>query len=493
MLKSALFAWSIEDWEWVGSPHHQWVIVDEKIEASAFESFQTSFYLSTSATVGAFEDFQFSVGVVPVHGMDHNIVWNFLDEENYYQLHFNMEEVWLTRFQDGSVVLSEGTQHRLVRTLLHTVEVRQDAETLSVRVDGKEIFHLEDNTRDERSYGLIGLKLAPGIIAPVTTQFTHFKFPQQTSPEAGPEEPEGQQERGLLIPSFRQDDSRWGNLGYDSAEEWSNQPTVGRWGCALTSLVMLFQYYGFEMLPGGEPLHPDTLNQWLLTQPDGYVGQGLVNWWAAARLSRILSSQYSTPEKKLPILEFSFQGLPWQEAALAQLAEERPIITHVPGHFFLIRGYDEVQDDFLITDPLYDYELLGEHSEPLSLRIFTPSHTDLSALVVSHPAETVVTITDSTGQVVSLSFEEWIEPDESTETSHKWKMTVVSQPVDGEYRLEWEGEASPNEATLLLYDQNGDASVNQTLTDKSGSLVLSFSKTGNTSTYPVFTWEYFIA
>lgn len=423
--------------------------------------------------------------MTPVKGMDHNLVWHFIDEENYYQLHFNMEEAWLTRFKDGQVAVSAGTEYRLVRGQAHDVEVQETSGTIEVRVNGELILEVADETSDEESQGSFGLKLAPGVVAPVVTRFADFQFPTDESSD------EGTGNVLLPVPYLRQIDPLWKDVEYDRAQGWSSVPTIGRWGCALTSLTMLLQYYGFDMMPNGEPLRPDTLNKWLVDQPDGYVGQGLVNWWAAARLSRILSDQYTTPQRKLPVLEFSFQGVPWDETALAQLALEQPMIVQVPGHFALIHGYETSTNDFFIADPLFDFDRLSEHEAALSLRVFTPSHTDLSAFVVTHPANTSVTISDSAGGPISQTWQEWVEADDSNERSEKWQFTAVSQPTDGEYTVAWEG-ASSEDISLLVYDQIGEVAVSETLSSNSGPLLFSFSKTGDTQLYSVFSWEHFL-
>jgi hypothetical protein len=49
---------------------------------------------------------------------------------------------------------------------------------------------------------------------------------------------------------------------------------------------MVFKYNGVKKLPNGKELNPDTLNNWLITQKDGYIGNGMVNWLALSRLSK---------------------------------------------------------------------------------------------------------------------------------------------------------------------------------------------------------------
>ena len=93
----------------------------------------------------------------------------------------------------------------------------------------------------------------------------------------------------LNVPPLKQISDPWQNQVYDSANLWSPlNPTINRWGCALTSAAMVFQYHGLTKLPDNTTLDPGTVNAWLKTQLDGYVGNGYVNWLALSRLFSIL-------------------------------------------------------------------------------------------------------------------------------------------------------------------------------------------------------------
>lgn len=80
------------------------------------------------------------------------------------------------------------------------------------------------------------------------------------------------------VPLLKQTSEPWQGLEYDSASIWNPSNTsINTWGCALTSAAMVLQYYNYTKLPDGTALDPGTLNTWLKNQPDGYVGNGLVN------------------------------------------------------------------------------------------------------------------------------------------------------------------------------------------------------------------------
>jgi hypothetical protein len=83
---------------------------------------------------------------------------------------------------------------------------------------------------------------------------------------------------------FKQNDPLWANAIYDHASDWSSEPTMSRWGCALSSVAMLLKAYGYHNLPNGEVLSPLSLNQWLMEETDGIL---LMVWSIGWQLSFI--------------------------------------------------------------------------------------------------------------------------------------------------------------------------------------------------------------
>ena len=225
--------------------------------------------------------------------------------------------------------------------LTYAVRLEQIGDQLSLAIDNQSVLGMHDWSHDERSRGAVGFKLAPGAITPVES---HFLDPQLNNVDT------------LLLPVDRllQTNFNWRYFEYDSASQWSTDPSIGRWGCALTSLTMVMNYHQLEMMPDGKEVNPRYVNDWLKSQPDGYVGEGLLNWWAATRLIKEISDQYSTAEKQLPKLEFSRQAVDWQNAARSALTAGNPLIAQVPGHFVVVNGFEHSTDSFFIQDPFYD-------------------------------------------------------------------------------------------------------------------------------------------
>ena len=183
----------------------------------------------------------------------------------------------------------------------------------------------------------------------------------------------------LGVPLLKQTDPFWGDLVYDSANLWSPQdPSIARWGCALTSAAMTFNYHGIVTLPNDLPLTPKRLNEWLKSEVDGYVGSGLVNWLALSRLSK--EAKPKNPDFLYDALEYSRTG--FNSVTLKDdLKNNIPLILEVPGHFIVAQG--STNDTFYINDPYYSKTLLSDYGNTaLSMGKFTPSNTDLSYVML---------------------------------------------------------------------------------------------------------------
>jgi len=88
-------------------------------------------------------------------------------------------------------------------------------------------------------------------------------------------------------------DPSWEHFEYDSASTWfASNLSIGKWGCALTSASMVLNYFS-------HPTNPKLLNDWLLSQPDGFIRNGLVNWLAISRYTKLHKNSNNS------ILEFN--------------------------------------------------------------------------------------------------------------------------------------------------------------------------------------------
>src|SRR6185312_10801763 len=148
---------------------------------------------------------------------------------------------------------------------------------------------------------------------------------------------------------------------------------------------------------------PQTVNNWFnlnATQTArGWVSQGYsygdVIWTAANQLSGEIAKKY--PGSKT--VKYMGIGTGSPDEIRTQLKMGNPVVLAVPGHFIAAVGVDG--DKILINDPYYRNRttLDAYAGKVLSSRLFAPA-TDLSAVVITVPADTRVKITDKQGRSV---------------------------------------------------------------------------------------------
>ena len=237
----------------------------------------------------------------------------------------------------------------------------------------------------------------------------------------------------LPVPYLSQRDEAWKSHEYDRASIWvGTKNTIERWGCALTSAAMIFQYYGLSMLPDNQHLDPSTLNTWLTHQPDGYIGDGYLNWLALTRLSKEIANL--NPEHS--VLEFAWKTYS-PENVTQELKNQRPAIVAVPGHFIVARGTQTDPNVFTAYDPFWtDKTTLSEQDNPQSLRTFTPSHTDLSYILIAHDVETQVSLTSPQQFHEDVYTENLLQDDlEHVQTGQNLVFHFIQKPQSGEYSI----------------------------------------------------------
>lgn len=259
----------------------------------------------------------------------------------------------------------------------------------------------------------------------------------------------------LPVPLIKQTDPKWANLEYDSASLWSKEKTtIARWGCVITSAVMVFNYYGITKLPDGTPLTPATLNAWLKARPKGYIGDGLVNWGALTALSKLSKSQ--NPSFLYDMLEYQKKGANSFSQLTQDLGAGQPDILEEPGHFVVATGTQDAT--FTINDPLYPRTLLSDYSNTFkSLRRFIPSNSDGSYIELFVNSAVDIIVKDKNGNVVGESYtEQPLQDDIGGGTSGQpIKVYLVPKPANGEYFVTV-SSSSTQKYTLQsdIYNQN---------------------------------------
>jgi len=158
----------------------------------------------------------------------------------------------------------------------------------------------------------------------------------------------------LSVPQIFQDDDKWGDTTLASTHD-----TIGGEGCAITSISMIFQFYGIDT-------DPQRLNDFL-NGNGGYTPEGWVYWEKAALLA---------PDR----VKHVYEDLPSYYLIDTNLSRGNPVIVKLKlpsgiTHFVVIAGKDGW--DYLIRDPatggrkgIYPLKDLG--SNILGLRYYEP-------------------------------------------------------------------------------------------------------------------------
>ncbi|MBI4091678.1 MAG: C39 family peptidase [Candidatus Levybacteria bacterium] len=269
----------------------------------------------------------------------------------------------------------------------------------------------------------------------------------------------------LAVPLLKQTEPLWGGFMYDSADQWAPPPEpvdIARWGCALTSAAMVFQYYGITKLPNGIDLNPGTLNVFLKNDinldstKDGYRYEGHVNWAELSNISKLGKSQ--NPGFAYDVLEFSAYDGHNNDLLQNDIENGNPVILQEPGHFVVAKGINE-DDKFKINDPFYEKSSLSEYGDTsLSMKRFIPADSDLSYIVVSTQDSINMILKDSLGNEVGMHTTEYPikNPETGTDNGDPAKFIYFSKPTGGDYSILVNASSPTNyEIQILTYDSDG--------------------------------------
>lgn len=249
----------------------------------------------------------------------------------------------------------------------------------------------------------------------------------------------------LNVPSLKQYSMPWGNKIYDHTKN-----TIHEFGCALTSATMVLQYHGHNIMP-------DILNNWLKSQPDGYLGNGLINWLAVSRYTKLNDSLTS------PTLEY--KRLPSTESNLDnELNNNRPVILKEPGHFVVATG--KLTDTYTINDPGYPARnnLIPYNNSYLAINSYRPTHSDLSYMMFTVDGNVTLEILDSNNNIVpTLSFiEDPISNINNQEdvSGNPQSVLLFEKPNSGNYQLRVTNSIGKYSLNTYLYNADGIVTQN---------------------------------
>ncbi len=384
--------------------------------------------------------------------MDRNVIIKWQDEANWYGLKILRDKVLLEKRVNGlkTTQYHNWGYYPFVADQTYHFVIEVVDNLITVWIEDQEIFQTVDHFPHLTGNYTIGLKASVGSIVRSASFFDNLLVTSLSS--------DVNEHLGVAL--FKQTDPDWQIEEYDHASQWAEAPTIGRWGCALSSAAMVLRYHGINQLPNGNPLDPSKLNRWLKNEPDGYVGEGLLNWLAITRLTHLLNDELNTP-----ILEYSRLIKPSSEEVVSYLKKQLPVILQIPGHFLVTDGYQIANQELLIKDPAFNYQQLNQHQTQLiSAGIFTPSKTDLSYfLIITEPGAKLTLFNQSDQKQYSLIAQNEYLLDLTSELQVGNKISQLSylaKPTFGSYYLQAVSKnIQPTNVKILLYDQTGQVKI----------------------------------
>lgn len=271
----------------------------------------------------------------------------------------------------------------------------------------------------------------------------------------------------LKVTPIKQYDLPSGSQVYDSANKWApSNPTISAWGCALTSVTMVLKYFGINYLPdtNNTPLTPGSLNTWLKSQPDGYVGNGLVNWLAIPRLTKLVQLAGNNPGFHFDAVEYRRSNFADTTSLLNDLQNSQPDILEEPNHWVVATGTSG--NTFTINDPYFSKSTLndGYNNSFLSLGRYIGSHTDLSSILVVGDTSLNFSLTDTKGSAVGQQYTQSPLQDDTNPGSLSGQPVNIfyyDSPADQNYTLTITS-SNPNQHYSVIeytYDSHGNVTT----------------------------------
>lgn len=306
--------------------------------------------------------------------------------------------------------------------------------------DGEEVCPIQyEDFNTSLKTGKISLKVTSGAVYPTEVWFDNIVVKELETPQTV-----------LDIPDLKQYSPPWGDKVYDQANIWAPaNPSIKRWGCALTSAAMVLKYFNHDVWP-------DSLNDWLKEQPDGYLRNGLLNWLAISRYTKNNSNDNA------PTLLFRRYKAS-DEILKEEIEQNRPPILKLPGHFVVAKGKKD--SDFLVNDPASETNTLlsqveADHGGSYSaINSYIPTSTDLSYIMLTIDPEVTLEVYDPNGEKLGDFYVDEPLTDDVDKTSTSGSSLGIflsPAPKEGDYEVKVKGEGS---YTLKSYLYNKEGKV----------------------------------
>lgn len=449
-------SWSVSDGkvriDIINSPHCITEIVPNNLNLTSINNYEYSFDIKMVDTVYT----------------DRNAIFLWKDKDNWYDVKTYGQSILVQKVVNGRVRTLPNPQrtYPFVNNIVYRVKITYINNVIALYINGIKINEILDGDPFITGFKTLGLQASVGSVGTSKVEFDNILV--RTIDNA----------QTLPVPSYKQTDPQWANQEYDSASSWSPAtPFMSDWGCAVTSVVMIMNFHGINKLPDGSNLTPETLNNWLKSQADGYVHGGLVNWLAISRLTKQIANQYSTPK-----LEYSRSNGADKTKAFQEIEANKPVMLEIAGHFLVGKG--KQNEDLVINDPYYNYNLFAEHNKPLlSTRTFQPSNTDLSGIILATTGTQTTNLLFNDTPVADASYtQEFIQSPVTGTNSPTVSIVEYMKPSQGMYSVALNTDTPYSPFTMNLHIYNVDGSVKSKslngISDNNGHATLRFNFDG---------------
>lgn len=423
-------------------------------------------------------------------GADKNVSFHFKDLSNWYEIHFVNGIYELVHLKKDDVVWSQ--RGDLVMKLNQSYHLKFELRGghIILFVDDQKIIDVIDPTFDD-DYGKIGIKAGTGASFP-----THIIYDNILVKDLDKEN------TILKVESLKQTDPAWASEEYDSAITWSKEGSgIDRWGCLISSISMIMNFHNIKQMPDGLAVTPKTLNDWLKTQPDGYISTGLVNWQAVTRLTKKIADLNDTVKLEYLRLENTFTEANditnSIKPTIEKIIENQPTIIEIDGHFLVADGFNKAETDLYIKDPSYEYTKFSEHQKTLiSTRFLTPSHTDLSYIQIYSENILDLKLTDENNKEIILEqYTEQITANDQKEKTNKMYFYNFAKPTSHKYFINLIAKDTNQKIdfNINLYDKNADVfskKITTNLYKENQRIEINFDKENISNSQIILTTNY---
>lgn len=407
-----------------------------------------------------------------VNGTDHNVAFRFtpsFPSNDWYDLHFQSPgDFVLERVNPGNYNVFVPQNYPNNQT--YHIKIIINKNNIKVYVDN---LLVRDYTSDVDRFptGRIALRAGTGADPSSETYFDNIVV---TNIDGGDI---------LPVPYFSQNALPWGPSEYDSSVSLGiPDPTMNRWGCAVTSAAMILKYHGMNEFVNGDPMNPGNLNLWLDSH-DGYrkrPGSSEIFWSSIQRLSKELFNAGKSNVKLVhsghnPSLNTT--NLLNNDLITEKIPHLLQVTTQWGSHYVVAKGV--LDNGYSVNDPEWNFPDLSyfiNNSYQYTHR-YLPSQTNFSYIEFVVDPNVEVLVTDAQGRktgkkIVNGRTQEFIEipnsdyyfeppianPNEEglAETLGSGvNRFILPEPTDGKYSLLLTSTQSAN-YSLEIHTLEGD-------------------------------------